>query len=245
MRAVIDADVLVYQACLAATTPAEHEIGGDIVIHDWMSVTEAELVFDNVVESIRDQTEATSLVFCMSDHDNFRKELYPPYKANRKGRRPLGWSHMRGYCQDKHGGFTKPGLEGDDLVGMHGSQDGSIIVSIDKDLRTVPGLHLDMNEGEVIAVSDDEANYNHMMQTITGDSTDNYPGCPGLGKVRAARMLEDCTTPTERWEVVVKAYEKAGLDVNDALTQARLAYILRSFSDYNTDEGVNLWTPPT
>lgn len=245
MRAVIDADVLVYQACLAATTPAEHEIFGDVVITEWLSTTEAEIVFDNLAEAIRDQTEATSLLFCLSDHDNYRKELYPAYKANRKGRRPLGWSYMRGYCTDKYGGFSKPTLEGDDLVGMHGSEPGSIIVSIDKDLRTVPGLHLDLNEGEVIEVTADEANYNHMLQSITGDSTDNYPGVPGLGKVRAARLLENCTTPLERWEVVVSAYEKAGETANDALTQARLAYILRSFSEYDLDTGVNLWTPPT
>lgn len=245
MRAVIDADVLVYQSCLAATTPAEHEIHGDVVITDWLSTTEAELVFDNLAEAIRDQTEATSLMFCLSDSANYRKELYPAYKANRKGRRPLGWSYMRGYCTDKYGGFSKPTLEGDDLVGMYGSEPGSIIVSIDKDLRTVPGLHLDMAVREVIEVNADEANLTHMVQTLTGDSTDNYPGCPGLGKVRAARLLETCHTPLQRWEAVVGAYLKAGESATDALTQARLAYILRSPSEYHLDTGVALWTPPT
>ena len=57
--------------------------------------------------------------------------------------------------------------------------------------------------------------------------------------VTARRLLdEDCS-----WKTVVSAFEKQGLSENDALTQARVARILRA-EDYNfkTHKPI-LWTP--
>jgi len=62
--------------------------------------------------------------------------------------------------------------------------------------------------------------------------------------VRAERIL-DAVGPSldEMWQAVVAAYEKQGLDESAALTQARLARILRP-CDY-ASESVTLWTPST
>lgn len=242
MRAVIDADVVVYQACMGATAVAEHEVGGDLVLQEFMSVTEAGVLFDAMIETVRDQCEAEELLLCLSGADCFRKEIYPDYKKNRKGARPIGWSAMRGHAQDKYGAIFVDELEGDDLVGIHGSEPGSIICSIDKDLKTIPGMHLDKDTGEVYEINEDEANRYWMMQTLTGDATDGYPGCPTIGKVRAERIL-DAVGPSldEMWQAVVAAYDKQGLDESAALTQARLARILRP-CDY-ASESVTLWTP--
>jgi DNA polymerase-1 len=76
-----------------------------------------------------------------------------------------------------------------------------------------------------------------------GDSTDGYSGCPGVGKVKAERLLESLHTPQEMWEAVVAAYEKAGLSEAEAITQARVARILRA-SDYDfVNKSVKLWSP--
>ena len=67
-----------------------------------------------------------------------------------------------------------------------------------------------------------------MYQTLTGDSTDGYSGCPSVGDKTARKILGD--NPT--WGDVISAYEKRGLTEQDAMVQARVARILR-FKDYD------------
>ena len=84
-----------------------------------------------------------------------------------------------------------------------------------------------------------------MKQTLTGDTVDCYPGCPGVGPVKAQRILDEDGDEYDLWLNVVMAFEKAGLTEEDALVQARLARILTT-SDYNYDkEEPILWTAPT
>jgi DNA polymerase-1 len=72
-----------------------------------------------------------------------------------------------------------------------------------------------------------------------------------VGKVKAEKLLTVTNIPDMplaelremRWAAVVAAYEKAGLTEQDALTQARLARILR-YSDWDNEKKEPiLWTP--
>ncbi len=243
MRALIDADVLVYQSAQVATTTAEFNFEEDLVLFPSVSVAEATDVFDNMVQTIRDVTEADELLFALSDRTNFRKELYPEYKANRKGEKPMAWSALRAHASDKWHAEWLPGLEGDDVIGIN-SGPGTVIWSIDKDLRTLPGLHVDIASGDIIDISEQDALRNWMMQTLTGDAADNYPGAKNIGKVRAERLLEDVEPTIEAmWPVVVSTFEKSKQTREEAVTMARLARILHP-TDYAEKE-VQLWTPPT
>ena len=87
-----------------------------------------------------------------------------------------------------------------------------------------------------------ECDWWHLIQTLTGDATDGYSGCPTVGKVTAQKILNDKKmTVGKMWELVVKAYAKQGLMEHDAFQQARVARILRH-GDYNKKTGeVNLW----
>ena len=61
-------------------------------------------------------------------------------------------------------------------------------------------------------ISEEDADYFHMMQTLTGDTTDGYPGCPSVGKVTAEKILKDHKGNFEAmWEAVVKRYEMMNL----------------------------------
>jgi len=44
-------------------------------------------------------------------------------------------------------------------------------------------------------------------QLLTGDSTDNIPGLPGVGEKTAYNILVDCTTEKECYNEVLKMYE--------------------------------------
>ena len=73
-----------------------------------------------------------------------------------------------------------------------------------------------------------KAKYNHALQTLCGDNVDNFPGVPGIGPVKAAAILNT----KDLWSAIEAAFVKAKLTKEDALLQARLAYILQH-GDYN------------
>jgi DNA polymerase-1 len=107
-------------------------------------------------------------------------------------------------------------------------------------MRTISGDIYNTRTGKMITVTEEEADYNHLMQTLTGDAVDNYIGCPGIGKVNAKKILD---AADDKWAAIVKAYEKAGLTEEDALIQARCARILRH-TDYDLEKKeVILWSP--
>jgi len=92
-----------------------------------------------------------------------------------------------------------------------------------------------------------------MKQVLTGDTVDNYKGCPGIGPKKADEFLMPVheallgLTVEEHlaalWVTVTMVYESKGFTAEDALIQARCARILRH-GDYNfTTEEVTLWKP--
>ncbi len=91
----------------------------------------------------------------------------------------------------------------------------------------------------VVDISEDEADRNWLLQTLTGDTTDGYKGLPKCGPVSANKILDnDCT-----WSGVVAAYTKAGLTEKEALQQAQVARILR-YDNYDlTTNTIKVWTP--
>ena len=106
-------------------------------------------------------------------------------------------------------------LEADDVMGILATTDiiegEKVIVSEDKDMKTIPCLL--WRGGEMHTITEQEADYNHLLQTLVGDATDGYPGCPGIGATRAPRILDE--NPT--WATVVDTYKKAKLTEKDAL----------------------------
>lgn len=139
-----------------------------------------------------------------------------------------------------------PTLEGDDVLGILGSaRDDFFIYSADKDLKTVPAMLWSNDERFVYRNSVEVADWWFMYQTLTGDTTDGYKGCPGIGPKKAEQILgPQGQEPIEvLWQRVVEAYESKDLTSDDALVQARCARILRN-TDYTNNE-VQLWTPPT
>ena len=83
-----------------------------------------------------------------------------------------------------------------------------VILSGDKDLRTIPGIHHFIHDESTEIVDEKSANYNFMYQTLTGDMTDGFGGCPGVGGVKASRILANKKDLPEMWEAVVAEYKK-------------------------------------
>jgi 5'-3' exonuclease len=138
-----------------------------------------------------------------------------------------------------------PNLEADDVISILATDkqmdEETVIVSIDKDFKSVPGIFYDYNKGEYHHPTEEEADNFHLMQTIMGDATDGFSGVPRVGPVGAKKLLDK---EGYTWETVVKAYEKAGLTEQDALTNAWMARLLRADNySFRTNTIKKLWTP--
>lgn len=242
MTLLIDADWLIFAACSAC----ECDIRWDEWIHTLhLEPSDVHAYIGNRIEAWRELTGEKHVAMCFSDYPSFRFDLFPDYKANRVGKRkPLGLRDLRLWVERQYETRTMVGLEGDDVLGIlatNGSYQSPIIVSPDKDMKTIPGLLLAKDAVQV--VTHEEAMRNWMLQTLTGDQSDGYPGIKGCGPVKADKILGDTADPMEMWTAVLEAYRKAGLTFADALLNARLARILRH-GDYDCQTGeVNLWDP--
>lgn len=240
---LIDGDILAYQ--FASNAEVAVDWGDDLwTLHAYPGPAKEQL--EAYIENLRDDLEAKKIIIALSDPTGryFRKDILPTYKSNRKNRKPLILSVLKEHLEAVYGAYVRPGLEADDCLGIlataHKIIPGEkVIVSLDKDLKTIPGLHYRMDGKAIFEVEEKEADYWHLYQTLVGDAVDGFSGCPGVGPVKASEILGE--EPT--WEAVVAAYRKAKLTEEDALIQARVARICRA-SDYDFKaKKVKLWTP--
>ena len=246
MKLLFDADMLLYIAC----EKAEHVVHwyDDLyTLHG--TLNEAIIHFDN---HVRDLIELVcehwnvegeyEVVTCLSDNEhNFRNLIYPDYKANRgEKRRPILYAPMRDWVMKSYNAVCLPWLEADDCLGLQANSKDTIIISGDKDLRTVPSRFYDFSRN-IFYEYDKEASDNfHLIQTLTGDPTDNYKGCPNIGISRAERHLDK---EGYNWTNVVNMYKKQGSTEEEALTNARLAFILRKGFYDKKNQRIRLWEP--
>jgi DNA polymerase-1 len=162
---------------------------------------------------------------------------------------------LRAHLIEAHKAYVRPGLEGDDVAGIIMTSKvivpgTKILVSIDKDMKSIPGLlFIPGKLQEPVEISEHDADYWHLCQTLSGDRTDGYSGCPGVGPAKAEKIIggvyavRDMGVAAVWRERVVPAFEAAGLGEEEALLQARLARILRA-SDYDfARREPKLWEP--
>ena len=144
------------------------------------------------------------------DHSaqTFRKDLYPEYKANRSAP-PDDLIPQFGLIRDATRAFDLPcieleGFEADDLIATYArmaEEAGAeaTIISSDKDLMQLVTDHVSMYDtmkDKRIEAADVVEKFGVMpdkmidLQAMTGDSTDNVPGIPGIGPKTAAQLLD-------------------------------------------------------
>jgi DNA polymerase-1 len=243
---LIDGDILIYHEAAAVEEVFDW---GD----DWWTLhgdaSEAKERVDVWLEEVASLLEAEKTIVTLTGRMNWRKDVLPTYKANRKGKRkPVVYTELRRYVTATYKTACYDTLEADDVMGILATHpvegdnrsNETIIVSADKDMRTVPGKLYNPNRPDegIQKISEEEANRNHLIQALSGDSVDGYSGCPRIGPKTADKILT-----SNDWSLVVAAYEKAGLTEDDALVQARVARILR-YNEFNPKaQEVKLWDP--
>ena len=239
MLLLIDGDQIVHKAAAAVETEVRWDEENHVLYSNAGEVWNvAEGMVDRILERF-DVRTLNAFRIAFSSSPIFRTKLFPEYKAGR-GRKPLCFAMLKKRVQRLYPCVSKPNLEADDILGILATKpgnEGSIIVAQDKDMKTIPATIWDGKD--LVTYTQAQADYWHLFQTLTGDSSDGYKGCPGIGTVRAGVLLKGSPS----YATVETAFLKAGLTKEDALLQARLARILR-WSDWDSKKQEPiLWTP--
>lgn len=241
---LIDGDILLYRFGHASQDTFQFDDG---------VVAEAVAPFEYAYTDLRSfvalvarKCRVDDVTIVLSGDRNFRYSVLPSYKWNRKNQpKPLLFNELREAVLEDYLCLEQPILEGDDLMGIISTSNPGkyIIASIDKDLMQIPGWHYNWNTDKRHRVTKRIAEYFFYRQILTGDPGDGYTGIPGIGPIKADKILGVSSSPHEYWASVVSAYLESGLTEDDAIQQARVAKILQK-NDYDFQKGeVKLWTP--
>lgn len=260
----------------AAVTHEEAIDWGDSVFTAHVDVKVAANSAAAQIEDLAEHLDA-EVVFCWGGPNKkyFRHDL-GSYKAARKvSIRPMCVPQIKEDLAERFESYWFPDLEGDDVIGILMTDPDfypgyeKIAVSIDKDLKTIPGLYLNPDKmDEPVERSPEECEIFFLSQAIAGDITDGYAGAPGFGMATAEKLLRKCVVlepylhtltrgprkgqteertrevPADRlWDVVVSCYESTGLDESDALLNARMARILTADLWDKENQKPILWSP--
>jgi hypothetical protein len=142
--------------------------------------------------------------------NNFRDKVATilPYKGNRDPtHKPKYYKDLREYLVDKYKTEVVEGQEADDMLGIiqwDNPDKSTVICSIDKDLKMIPGYHFNPGKGMFWYQSMDEADAFFWWQMLVGDTTDNIPGIYNIGPRKADKALAD----GNHRKVVEEMYQK-------------------------------------
>lgn len=236
MLALIDADVIVYRTGFASKDVSE---------------TLACVRADATVKDILKATGATEYQLWLSDslENNFRYKVDPDYKKSRQlTPKPAHYKALKLFLQYEWGAKITEGQEADDELGIrqtssNGGRSGdgagassgtvSIICSIDKDLRQVPGKHYNFVRNEFFDVEPFDGLVSFYSQFLIGDRVDDIHGIHGLGPKKTEVILKPCATELELFEKVRYQYK----DDQRLLKNGRLLWVRR--------EPNQMWEFPT
>jgi len=249
MLALIDGDLIVYEAAFAAS------MTDDGSVRDFEYVSN---YIDRIIEFITTRVGAKDYNLYLTGKDNFRFDIatIKPYKGNRKEQdKPFHYENARQYLVFKHYAEIIDNMEADDKLAIEAVKykaDEVCICSRDKDLRQVPcwqfswevgkqpewGPTLVSEIGELTAtfvtvtskITGKESEKMKKLsgtglqwfyaQCIIGDSTDNIPGLEGKGMTLAYELLRDTQSEEQMFGVVLGAYvEKYAEDASERLLE--------------------------
>ena len=218
MHSLIDGDIVQYRGAWASN-------------NDPLGIAIART--DEMIDRILHDTKAETFEIYMSDDDtnNYRYQIDPTYKANRKDvARPVWYKEIKDHLFEKWNAELSLGMEADDSLGINqmkahaaNQEDDCVICSIDKDLMQIPGNHYNFVKKEWKDVSFVEGTRQLYFQLLIGDTSDNVKGVNRIGPVKAGKLLDHIDNEYEMFDVV------RGLYNNDErlLKNGKLLYIRR------------------
>ncbi len=175
--------------------------------------TSAILGFCNTLKEILDKEKPTHLGVAFDHGLTFRHEAFPAYKAQRD-ETPEDIKLAVPYIKDILRAMNIPilqadGFEADDVIGTLATQAGAADVETymltpDKDygqlIRNNVYMYRPRHGGGYDKIGEKELSEKYGigkaeqvidLLALMGDSSDNYPGCPGVGEKTAAKLINE------------------------------------------------------
>jgi DNA polymerase I len=161
----------------------------------------------DLLEQVRPERIGVAFDLSIRSETSFRNGIYPAYKANRDAP-PADLSRQFALCREfcRHMGlaeFASSEYEADDIIGTLAARSRAaglrnVLVTRDKDLSQL------IRDGDVFWDYSGNARYHYHdigprfgvvpeliadFLALTGDTVDNIPGVPGVGKKTAAELF--------------------------------------------------------
>lgn len=196
---LIDADSLLY---FSSYTSESDQIFSETKL--------SEKIYDilNIIENT--YTVDRYFIF-VKGQNNFRYKIFPAYKSKRPKKHPI-IDTLSKYLVDSFNAVQSHNAESDDYVYSYSQHPQflgkSIICSVDKDLRQIPGIHYDYQKNRFIIISEEEGMYNLAIQMIMGDAADGIPGLKGYGIKTAEKIIRRGMSKYQMIKAIFKEYQK-------------------------------------
>lgn len=249
--AIIDGDVVAYMACkhrrpmkngyvqYIPKGEPEHVFTAE---EDEQYLDECWNNFVEITLDLKEVCNADYFLMAVSGNNNFRDDLYPDYKANRRAnpeKRNTFVPKLRTMAAQEGIAIRAHGREADDCLRIWAEESRKaeidfVVCSIDKDLKLIHGRHYVMNHNVLITVTKEYATRFYYEQLLKGDPTDNIKGIPRVGDAKAKALLEPYETEPEFQAVVIEAYKDYyGKDWREYLLgNGKLIYLQKTPTDY-------------
>lgn len=101
-------------------------------------------------------------------------------------------------------------IEADDLISML-SNDKTFVVSDDKDLMQIKGLHYDLKTDSFIMIDDSQSIERLSIQMLIGDATDNVISIDGVGIKTAEKILHEVEPKYKLFKVLKEYISRYGI----------------------------------
>ena len=223
-KLLIDADFFFYRA--ASSAEREHEYNEEltVIVGDF---NEGKRIVTQEINKLKARFDSEDVVLFFTDRKNFRKTVDPEYKGNRVKRKPCGYLKLKNWGMETYPSVVLPNLEADDALGIYATRGDIrdfVLISPDKDMAQIPCRIFDLKQE--YTQTPEAAVRKLYEQALTGDQTDGYSGCRGVGPKKAGIIL-DKVKDGNYWPSVLEAFIEADMTEEDALRNLRLARILQ------------------
>lgn len=184
---IIDADSILYRAAARFSDKDKNSIEDlDFMELEELSEEISQWLNNFIFSIIWENTMFDLYIACIGGDNNFRKLIYPQYKAGRPPK-PYTFDLVRQIFEKEFICFISHGAEAEDACYSYWlkyKDDYEVIIAgIDKDLLQFPAVFFNYNKQSVIEPTPYQCLYNACSFLIKGDITDNIKVCYGDGEV--------------------------------------------------------------
>lgn len=180
---------------------------------------------DKIMDKIMHKNNTNEYIMIVSGANNYRYLIDPEYKKFRikyRDKTQAGYyPEVKRYMIQKYKAYKCIGAEADDVCAtLHTKMpEDTVIVSSDKDLLQVPGVHYNHSKDTSITVNQlghiqktnnkvtASGDFLLYFQMLIGDSSDGIEGIRKIGPITAYKILNNCKTTDHLRNTVEEVYK--------------------------------------